>query len=88
MTRILTFVSRAEHLAWRARWKNGRWSILSPGDELRASILRQDEIHRQADARWVLRHGPIPGGATVIQFPQRPCLVPAMARNAGDAGGG
>jgi hypothetical protein len=23
--RILKFVSRAEHLAWRARWKAGRW---------------------------------------------------------------
>jgi hypothetical protein len=25
-SKLLPFVSRAEHLAWRARWKNGRWS--------------------------------------------------------------
>jgi hypothetical protein len=51
-TRILKFVSRAEHLAWRARWKNGRWVIRSPTPALRAAILRQDEEYRQADARW------------------------------------
>jgi hypothetical protein len=27
--RILKFVSRAEHFAWRERWKNGRWVKLS-----------------------------------------------------------
>jgi len=31
-------------------------------------ILRQDEEYRQADARWELNHGPVPGGAGVVQF--------------------
>ena len=67
-TRILKFVSRAEHLAWRARWRNGRWVIRSPSPALRAAILRQDEEYRQADARWELNHGQIPGGARVLEF--------------------
>ena len=66
--RILKFISRAEHLAWRARWKNGRWVILSPTPAFRDSILRQDEIYRQADAKWELKHGPSPGGAVVLLF--------------------
>ena len=65
---VLPFVSRAEHLAWRARWRNGRWVIRSPSPALRAAILRQDEEYRQADARWELNHGPVPGGATVLLF--------------------
>ena len=66
--RILKFISRAEHLAWRARWKNGRWVKLSPTQEERNAILRQDEEYRQADARWGLNHGPTPGGAVVLPF--------------------
>jgi hypothetical protein len=59
-TRILKFVSRAEHLACRERWKNGRWGKLSWTPEERSAILRQDEVHRQADERWQLNHGPVP----------------------------
>jgi hypothetical protein len=66
--RILKFVSRAEHLAWRARWKNGRWIKLSWTPEERSAILRQDETYRQTDARWQVNHGPIPGGARVWAF--------------------
>ena len=63
---LLPFVSREEHLAWRARWKNGRWVKLSWTPEQRAAILRQDEEYRLADIRWATRHGPIPGGAVVL----------------------
>jgi hypothetical protein len=66
--RILKFVSRAEHLAWRAKWKNGRWVKLSWTPEQRDAIVRQDEAYRQADARWQLNHGPNPGGAVVLPF--------------------
>ena len=47
-SKLLPFVSRAEHLAWRARWKNGRWVKLSWTPEQRDAILRQDEAYRQA----------------------------------------
>ncbi len=67
-TRILKFVSRAEHLAWRERWKNGRWVKLSWTPEERNAILRQDETYRQADARWQMNHGPVPRGADVVRF--------------------
>jgi hypothetical protein len=48
---VLPFISRAEHLAWRQQWKNGRWVKLSWPHELRSAILRQDAVYRQADAR-------------------------------------
>jgi hypothetical protein len=66
--RILKFASRAEHLAWRERWKNGRRVKLSWTSEQRNAILRQDEEYRQADAGWELNHGPISGGARVLSF--------------------
>jgi hypothetical protein len=70
--RILPFVSRADHLGWRERWKNGRWVRLSWTPEERAAILRQDEEYRHADARWELNHGPNPGGAVVLLFSRGP----------------
>jgi hypothetical protein len=66
--RILRFVSHGEHLAWRERWKKGRWVIRSPTPALRDAILKQDEAFRQADARWELNHGRVPGGARVLVF--------------------
>jgi hypothetical protein len=66
--RILKFVPRAEHLAWRAPWKNGRWVKLSWTAEERSAILRQDELYRQADARWELHRGRIMSGASVLPF--------------------
>jgi hypothetical protein len=66
---LLPFVSRAEHLAWRARWKNGRWVKLSWTPEQRDAIIRQDEEYRLADIRWAERHGPVAGGAIIALFP-------------------
>jgi hypothetical protein len=64
---VLPFISRAEHLAWRATWKGGRWCKLSPPAEERNTTLLQDEAYRQADARWDQNHGPVPGGASVLR---------------------
>jgi len=69
--RILKFVSRAEHLAWRARWKNGRWVRLSWTPEERAAILRQDELYRQEDIEWDRRHPKATAGAVVMPFSSR-----------------
>jgi hypothetical protein len=69
--RILKFVSRAEHLAWRARWKNGRWVRLSWTPEEREAILRQDELHRQADIEWERRHPKATAAAVVMAFSSR-----------------
>jgi hypothetical protein len=69
---LLKFVSRAEHLAWRERWKKGRWVKLSWTPEERSAILRQDEAYRQADARWLLHHGPVPGGASILRWRHEP----------------
>jgi hypothetical protein len=65
---VLPFISRAEHLAWREQWRNGRWVKSSWTAEERRAILRQDEAYRQADARWQLNHGPVLGGARVLLF--------------------
>jgi hypothetical protein len=87
-TRILKFISRAEHLAWRARWKAGRWVIRSPTPAFRDSILRQDEEYRQADATWELNHGPISGGARVLLFPAKAFIDrPVSLRSNRNAGG-
>jgi hypothetical protein len=40
----------------------------SVADLVRDATLRQDELFRQADARWERNHGPIPGGAVVLLF--------------------
>jgi hypothetical protein len=73
--RVLKFISRAEHLAWRARWKKGRWVKLSWTPEQRDAILRQDEAYGQADARWELIHGPVPGGASILHWRREPDAV-------------
>ena len=65
---LLKVISRAEQLAWRERWKNGRWVKLSWTSDERSAILRQDEAYRQADAKWQLHHGPVPGGASILPF--------------------
>ncbi len=65
---LLPFISRAEHLAWREQWSRGRWVKLSWTQKERDAILRQDELYRQADTKWELNHGRIPGGAVVVPF--------------------
>lgn len=65
---VLPFITRLDHLAWRAHWRRARWVMLSPPPELRKAILRQDEVYRLADEAWELRHGPIAGGAVLLQF--------------------
>ena len=91
--RLLKFISRAEHLAWRARWRTGRWCKLSWTPEERSAILRQDEAYRQADAKWQLNHGPVPGGAAVLVFQAeaftdgRVSLLSNCAAEGADGGG-
>jgi hypothetical protein len=70
--RVLKFVSRAEHLAWRERWRKGRSVKLSWTPEERSAILRQDEAYRQADASWERNHGPVPGGASILHWRHEP----------------
>jgi hypothetical protein len=72
---VLPFISRVKHLQWREQWRKGRWMIRSPTPAFRDAILRQDALYRQADARWELNHGPIPGGARVVAFPRQEQLL-------------
>jgi hypothetical protein len=69
--RILKFISRAEHLAWREQRRKGRWVRLSWTPEERAAILRQDELYRQADIEWERRHPKMTATAVVMAFSSR-----------------
>jgi hypothetical protein len=84
---VLKFISRAEHLAWRTRWKNGRWVKLSWTSEERDAVLRQDEAYRQADARWELNHGPIPSGAVALPLSLEQVKYEEVNRTASPANG-
>jgi hypothetical protein len=68
--KVVPFVSRAMHLAWRERWKQGRFVRLAWTTDERAALVRQDEIFRDADLEWERRHPPAQEPAVVLQFPQ------------------
>jgi hypothetical protein len=66
--KVIPFISRADHLAWRRVWVRGRWVRLSWPPDQKDAILRQDKLFREADERWAQNHGPIPGGARILDF--------------------
>jgi hypothetical protein len=39
------------------------------------------------EAEWALRHGPVPGGAQLLRFAERPTVTPESVLNAGGANG-
>ena len=69
-TNVIPFVSRAEQLAFRRRWQQGRFVKLSWPPDQRAALIRQDAIFREADVKWAERHGRAGGSADVLEFVQ------------------
>ena len=67
---VLPFVSRSDHLFFRAEWYRGRWVRLTWTPEQKAAILRQDAVFCSSDLEWSKRHQPV-DGATVVPFPPR-----------------
>ena len=65
---VLPFISRAQQLAWRHQWRLGRFVRLACPAEDREVISRQLEAFRQADAKWEMMHGPVPGGARILRW--------------------
>ncbi len=67
---VVPFISRSQHLAWRERWRVGRFVKLNWTPEERAAILRQDALFGEADCEWQQRHPTPVGRAVVVLFPR------------------
>jgi hypothetical protein len=68
---LLKFVSRADQLRLRGQRNYGRWKMLmynfvaANGPE-RVQWQKEDADESRRDADWNRRHGPIPGGASIL----------------------
>jgi hypothetical protein len=68
---LLKFVSRADQLRLRGQRNYGRWKMLTynfvaaNGPE-RVQWQKEDADESRRDAVWNRRHGPIPGGASIL----------------------
>lgn len=73
MLQILAFVSRAEQLRLRGQRNYSRYMLVTKGfvagDSLeRAQWQKESAEEARYDADWNHRHGPVPGGASVLQW--------------------
>jgi hypothetical protein len=71
--KIIKFVSRSEQLRLRGQRNYSRYMLVTKGfvagDSLeRAQWQKEDARESKRDAEWKRRHGPIPGGASVLQW--------------------
>jgi hypothetical protein len=69
---VLPFVSRSEHLAWRARWKNGRRVKLSWTPEERSAIHRQDEGLSAGRCEMGAESRAVPEGGSILKWRHEP----------------
>jgi hypothetical protein len=70
-SRVLQFASRAEQLQLRGQRNYSRWKMLTKGFVIadgpeRARWQKEDADESRRDADWNRRHGPIPGGASIL----------------------
>jgi len=70
---ILPFVSRSEQLRLRGMRNYSRYMLVTKrfvaGDSLeRAQWQKEYAEEARRDADWNRRHGPVPGGASVLQW--------------------
>jgi hypothetical protein len=70
---LLKFVSRADNLQLRGHRNYGRWKMLTKGLVAADSSERvrwQEESAEESerDVQWNRRHGPVPGGATILPW--------------------
>ena len=70
---VLRFISRAEQLELRGQRNYSRYMLIVKGfvagDSLeRAQWHKEDAEESQRDAEWKRRHGPVGGGAGVLQW--------------------
>jgi hypothetical protein len=72
---LFQFISRAEQLRLRGQRNFSRYKLITKGfvaaDSLeRAQWQREDAQESKRDAEWNRRHGPVPGGAAILQWRQ------------------
>ena len=72
-SKILQFVSRSEQLRLRGQRNYSRYMLVTKGfvagDSLeRAQWQKESAQESKWDAEWNRRHGPVPGGASVLQW--------------------
>ena len=70
---VLKFVSRADQLHLRGQRNYGHWKLLTKGfvkADGPERVAWQEETAQESlrDAEWNLRHGPVPGGASVLPW--------------------
>jgi hypothetical protein len=73
-SRVLQFVSRADQLQLRGHRNYSRWKLLTKGfvaadSPERGQWQRESAEESQRDVAWNRRHGPIPGGASILPWP-------------------
>ena len=71
--KILDFVSRSEQLRLRGQRNYSRYMVVVKrfvaGDSLeRAQWHKESAEESKRDAEWNRRHGPVPSGATVLEW--------------------
>ena len=72
-SQVLKFVFRPEQLQLRGQRNYGRWKMLTKGfvgADSRERVQWQNESaeESQRDVAWSRRHGPIPGGASILPW--------------------
>lgn len=87
---ILRFIARRTQVRLRqvhqvAQFVNRYGQFVQPGPTDVARLATEQLEHEQRDHDWNRRHGPIPGGAQVVRFPQH--HQPSPATNVGTRGG-
>jgi hypothetical protein len=70
---IVTFISRAEQLRLRGNRNYSRYMQLTKGfveadGPERAQWQREDAQESRTDAEWNRHHGPVEGGASLLQW--------------------
>ena len=70
---LLKFVSRADQLQLRGQRNYGRWKMFTYGfvavnGSERHQWERESAEESRWDAAWDCRHGPIPGGASILPW--------------------
>lgn len=76
-SKVLKFVSRAEQLRLRGQRNYGRWKMLTKGfvkadGPERAAWDEESAQESLRDSEWNRRHGPVPGGASVLPWRHEP----------------
>ena len=75
-SKILQFISRAEHLRLRGPRNYSRYMFIvkgfvDPDGPERAQWQKEDAQESVQDAEWNRRHGPVPGGAAILRWRQQ-----------------